>query len=276
MRYVILCESLARRLFNSTDALNKIVLINDIEFTVTGVVKNVSSIFTHAYAELWVPYTTIPEIKDFDRAEGIVGLFTTYILADSPADFPAIKEEIETNRKKYNLSKTDWEYTINDKTILTVLQAELRLLDYRTDFNHLIVRYGLIAFLFMFVPAVNLSGLTSSRMQERISEIGIRKAFGARKGTLVNQMLTENLLLTLLGGIVGLIASCIIVFSMSDLFFSSGWEIRSNTTLSLSMLINMRVFTYAFGVCLLLNILSSYIPVWNATRRPIIQAINDK
>lgn len=276
MHYAILCESLARRLFNSTAVLNKTVLINDVAFTVIGVVKDVSSTLSHAYAELWLPYTAIPAIKDFNEAGGIVGLFTIYILADSPADFPAIKEEVERNRKKYNTSIADWEYVIDDRTILTILQSELNKLDYWADFNTLIIRYGLIAFLFMLVPAVNLSGLTSSRMQERISEIGIRKAFGATKGTLINQILTENLLLTLLGGIVGLITSYLIVYSMRDLFLNNSWEITSNITLSISMLMNMRVFVYAFSACLLLNILSSYIPIWNATRRPIVQSINDK
>lgn len=276
IHYTILCESLAKRLFNSTDIVNKSIMINDIEFTVTGVVKDVSPTLSRAYAELWVPYTAIPEVKNFNGGGGIIGLFNTYILADSPADFPAIKKEIEANIKRYNTSIADWEYTINDTTILSILQSEVRKLDYRAGFNEIIIQYSLIAFLFLLVPAVNLSGLTASRMQERISEIGIRKAFGANKGTLVNQMLTENLLLTLLGGIVGLIASYIIIYLMRDLFLGSRWEITPNMTLSISMLINMRVFTYAFGVCLFLNILSSYIPVWNATRRPIVQSINDK
>lgn len=276
---VILCESLAKKLFRSTDIVNKTVLINDVEFTVTGVVKNVSPVLTHAYAELWVPYTAIPAIKDFNSGGGIVGILTTYILANSPADYPAIKEEIETNRKKYNTSIIDWEYVIDDKTILTVLQAELKSLDYWASFNELIIRYGLIAFIFMLVPAVNLSGLTASRMQERISEIGIRKAFGGTRKTLVNQMLTENFLLTLLGGIVGLVTSFIIVYFMRDLLLGDRWGSTtslSESSISLSMLINMKVFSYAFCVCLILNMLSSYIPVWNATRRPIVQSINDK
>lgn len=276
MHHTILCESLAKRLFNSTDILNKSIMINDVEFTVTGIVKDVSPTLSHAYAELWVPYTAMPAVKSFNGAAGIVGLFTTFILADSPAGFSAIKDEIEANRKRYNMSIADWEYVIDDTTILSVFQSELKKLDYRAGFNELIIQYGLIAFVFLLVPAVNLSGLTSSRMQERISEIGIRKAFGANKGTLVNQMLTENLLLTLLGGIVGLIASYIIIYFMRDLFLGSNWEITPNITLSISMLINMRVFTCAFGVCLFLNILSSYIPVWSATRRPIVESINDK
>lgn len=276
MHYAILCESLAKKLFNSVDVLNKVVLINDVTFIVIGLVKDVSPALKHAYAELWVPFTAIPAIADYKFGNsGVVGTFSTYILANSTDDFPLIKQEIESNRKKYNTSLTDWEYVIDDRTVLTVFQTELRQLDYWANFKSLVVRYSLIAFLFMLVPAVNLSGLTSSRMQERSSEMGIRKAFGATKSALVNQMLTENLLLTLLGGIAGLAASVLVVTFASDLLFHDGWGGRKEITLSLSMLINMRVFAYTFAVCLLLNILSSYIPVWNASRRPVIQSIND-
>lgn len=278
IHYTILCESLAKKLFKSTDVLDKTILINDVEFKVTGLVKDVSPALKHAYAELWVPFTSIPDITERKGEEEITGLLSTYILGEKTTDFPQIKEEIKANIEKYNTSFTNWRYEINEKSILTISQAELHKLDYWASFKDTIIKYSLIAFIFILVPAVNLSGLTSSRMQERISEIGIRKAFGATKGTLINQMLTENLLLTLLGGIAGLIASFVIVYFMRDLFFSERWGATSMTemNLSISMLVNMQVFGYAFGVCLLLNVLSSYIPIWNSTRRPIVQSINDK
>ena len=57
-----------------------------------------------------------------------------------------------------------------------------------------------LALLFMLLPAVNLVNLNLSRILERASEIGVRKAFGASSRTLVGQFVVENLVLTLLGG----------------------------------------------------------------------------
>lgn len=278
MHYAVLSESMAKKLFNSTDVLSKTVLVNDVDYTVTGVVKDVSPILGRAYAELWIPYTSVPAVLNYSHGGGIAGCLSVYMLADSKKDNPAILEEIEQNRKKYNTTITGWEYNMDQKPVQTVLQNELKKLDYSAGFNEIILRIGLIAFIFLLVPAVNLSGLTSSRMQERISEMGIRKAFGANKGTLVNQILTENLLLTLLGGIAGLIFSYITVYFLRDLLFTERWGAVEITDISFSvpMLLNMHVFGYALGICVLLNILSSYIPVWNAARRPIVQSINDK
>ena len=51
----------------------------------------------------------------------------------------------------------------------------------------------------MLLPAVNLVNLNISRIMERASEIGVRKAFGASSRTLVGQFVVENLVLTLVG-----------------------------------------------------------------------------
>jgi putative ABC transport system permease protein len=59
--------------------------------------------------------------------------------------------------------------------------------------------------LFMLLPALNLVNLNSSRIMERSSEIGVRKAFGATSSTLALQFIVENIVLTLLGGALGLI-----------------------------------------------------------------------
>src|SRR4029079_2215998 len=66
---------------------------------------------------------------------------------------------------------------------------------------------ALAALLFMLLPTVNLVNLNVSRILERASEIGVRKAFGASSRALVGQFVTENLLLTLVGGALGLLGS---------------------------------------------------------------------
>jgi putative ABC transport system permease protein len=56
----------------------------------------------------------------------------------------------------------------------------------------------------MSLPALNLVNLNLSRMMERSSEIGVRRAFGATAGSLVLQLLVENLLLVAIGGLLAL------------------------------------------------------------------------
>lgn len=64
---------------------------------------------------------------------------------------------------------------------------------------------------------VRLSGLITSRMESRLAEMGIRKTFGAWRNTLLNMVLWENLLLTFIGGLIGLVTAWIC------LFLGRGW-----------------------------------------------------
>jgi putative ABC transport system permease protein len=66
---------------------------------------------------------------------------------------------------------------------------------------------GTLTLLFMLLPTVNLVNLSVSRILERASEIGVRKAFGASSRTLVGQFVVENVTLTLVGGLLGLALS---------------------------------------------------------------------
>ena len=67
------------------------------------------------------------------------------------------------------------------------------------------MKYVIIVLVLLLIPAINMSGITQSRMRKRMAEIGVRKAFGATRSELLTQVLYENLLQTLLGGVLGLI-----------------------------------------------------------------------
>ena len=273
----VLSETLARKLFGSEEATGKEILFNGVAYTVTGVVKDVSPAMTMTYADIWVPYSTIPAIQDFAAAENIVGWLGAYILARSPKDFDRIRAEIKDKVGKYNTTIVEWEYILPDEIAFTPSQQAIQTMDYRSSYNQIIMRYLLVALLFLFVPAVNLSGLTSSRMQERTAEIGIRKAFGANRRTLINQALTENLTLTLLGGLVGLVFSYTMIWAAARLLLVGRLStVGTEGMFKANMLFNPTVFFYALCVCIILNLLSSIIPVWNASRKNIVEAINDK
>ena len=141
------------------------------------------------------------------------------------------------------------------------------------------ILYMLLAFL--FIPALNLCGMISSRMDERMSELGVRKAYGATNRSIVLQVLTENLLLTLVGGLLGLALAytlvCMggeLVLSIfnEDMYFDRDYPMA----IHLEMLINLPLFLTVLGVCVLLNLISALVPTIVALRHPIIYSIHSK
>lgn len=275
---IVLTESTARRLFGSEDPTGKAVLVNDFEHRVSGVVKDVSGTTADVYAEAWVPYTSMGKVMDAMTSERDASsnmLVANFLLRDI-SDQAALTAELTREVNRYNTAMATGKVEISDPQSYTErMVGKLFFMDARTTYTILIV----LLLLFLLVPALNLSGLNTSHMQDRIAELGVRKAFGAPRGTLLWQVFVENMMLMLPGGIAGLLFSYVLVFLFRNILLASGMGAVAMGTgdtifLSAGMLLNMQVFAYAFGVCLVLNLLSSMVPAWRAVRVNITDALN--
>ena len=138
-----------------------------------------------------------------------------------------------------------------------------------------------LSLMFLFLPAINLSGLVSNRMEARRAEMGIRKAFGAKRRTLLNEVVNENLVLTLLGGIVGWLLSWLFIMAVSnsDIFhsmFRGEHLVDFNPSLDFQMFFTPTLFLVAFLCCAVLNLMAALIPAWHSLRKPIVESLNQK
>jgi putative ABC transport system permease protein len=119
------------------------------------------------------------------------------------------------------------------------------------------------ALLFMTLPAVNLVNLNVSRIMERASEIGVRKAFGASSRTLVLQFVVENVALTLVGGLLGFMLTGFALHAIN----SSG--VIPYAELSL----NARIFAWALVLAVAFGLLSGVYPAWRMSRLHPVNAL---
>lgn len=281
IRKAVVSESLARRMFNTSDATGKTFLLNFEEYQVSGVVEDVPSIAQFCYAEMWIPFTNRPsQIQGSKWCDFILGHMQLYILAKKPGDFDAIRREAEENCRRYSANIPQYNFVLNEQPD-TVLRAWLRTDSFASPkFMKLFIQIFSVIFLLLLVPSINLTGMTASRMKKRMEELGIRKAFGAQNRTLLLQILYENLLLTLLGGLIGLLISYGLIFMLKRWLLGNydwdGSSLTASIDLSPGMLINPAIFGYTLIFCLILNLMSALVPAWRALRRPIVDALNDK
>ena len=125
----------------------------------------------------------------------------------------------------------------------------------------------------LLVPAINLSSMLHSRLRRRISDIGVRRAFGCTKGRIIRDIITENLMVTLAGGLIGLGAGVLFALFYDGLYTTEdGDAVRP----ALSMILNLITTGIAFGACFILNLISASIPAWQAARVNPVNAINAK
>lgn len=275
MQSVVISASVARKLFGTT-AAGRQMLLNREVVRIIGVVKDVSVTAKDAYAQVWSMYHS--NELNVTGWWSYNGNRTIAVLARTPDDFPAIKQGVEKRVKDVNAGLEQRQIDIMEQPDNIVAHVNHVWSNIGPNLPMLYLQYGIALFIILLVPSLNLCGLSNSRMQQRVSELGVRKAFGATDGTLVRQILNENLVLTLIGGVVGLIFSYLAVYAMRTWLFTNSDNIGTAGDFSLSMgaLFSPAVFVLAFVFCLLINLLSAGLPAWLATRRTIVDSLNDK
>ena len=262
---VVIAERLAREAFGSAEeALGKNYFVDFYPKRVVGVTEDVSSLFTFAYGEVWLPYYTQDPAWG---SEGLRGGFEAMVLCEPGVSPAEMKLQIENSLDRLNASLTEYELTLPDLSTYTERQF------FRDDFLNPMVTCIMLGLILLIVPAINVSGLISSQMSRRLSELAVRKAYGASRSTLVWQLLLENLLLAFIGALLGFVLSCMLLWLGKDWMLAGGYT-EGNFEVSIWLFLRPAVFLTVLGVCLLFNLLSVFIPAWNATHRPIAEVLS--
>ncbi|MEG1660067.1 MAG: FtsX-like permease family protein [Bacteroides sp.] len=267
---IVISASTARKLFGTTDAAGRLLRINSVDYRVSGVVTDVSRSANSAYADAWMPYIASEELMTGTQLfENTVGPLSAYLLARSSDDFPAIRQELKGKLARFNSELTE--------TRINFVHGPYTQWDRITGANDfqeanlqqwLLSTGGLVLFL-LLLPAFNIIGITLTQFRKRRGEIGIRKSFGAHFSTLITQVLAENLLISFLGGIIGLFLSYVLLYGCRSILFNAAPDF------SMEMLFQPLTFACAFVFTLLMNLLSAGWPAYKAARLPVVKALND-
>ena len=182
---IVVAASVARKLFGTTDAVGKTVLQNRNEARICGVFKEVSVFAKDAYAQVWRMYPA--KLRDATSIRSYAQSHTVVALASSSEDIPAIRQGIAKRVKDINAVQTEVLMDIMEQPDEIVTHVNHVWATVGPDLRMLYIQYALALLIVLLVPSLNLCGLSNSRMQQRISELGVRKAFGATRGTFRNR-----------------------------------------------------------------------------------------
>ena len=269
---VILSRSYAMKLFADTAIVGRTISLKNTPYRIMGVIEDAPLFMTETNGDLFLPIgcSIVEKYK-----EGYMdGVHTIYMTAPTAAERDTLKKEIEdiVNRMAQNLPETE-------KCEVSVWEHWRLGLMYREDGNFFdaISRYLYILLAFLFIPALNLSGAISSRMNSRMTEVGVRKAYGATDKQIIMQVLWENLLLTFIGAIIGLIMSYVVVYTCSSwiITFFDPYIATEPTAkdINTDMLMNPTVLLSTLLLTLVLNVASALLPTMIALKKDIVQSL---
>jgi putative ABC transport system permease protein len=268
MPVAVINDQVAREFFGTTDAAGQTIQLDFVEYLIVGVVSPISKVVDEAYGEIWVPYSLNNDIMKGNIVEGIGGKLQVYLLGKSSSDFNTIRQEAHSRIATFNEGQQEFFANIWKQPITSTQRMFYFIQGDRMhgNFSGML----LLAVLFLFLPVLNLLGIMYVQIQKRSPEIGIRKAFGATTRNMMGQILAENLIITLIGGLAGLLLSVLFFYIAKD-----GLLERTDVNLQISMIIKPTFLIGSLVICLLINLLSTALPAWRTSKEAIIPALND-
>lgn len=285
IRTAVITDDLARRLFGTTQGVvGQSFSLSYISYRVCGVVRGGSYLTSESYAQVYLPYSVDDRYrKSQTDLFPYIGSFRLTFLVKDNAQAKALQAEVKDVTRRLNLEhKGQWEMNLWEQPTTHALSVFQEYPAQEFSFWGKVRYFGLMSLVLLLVPALNLSGMIASRMESRLAEMGVRKSFGAGRNRLLSQVMWENLVLTLLGGVLGLVVAWLAIYVGREwLFFLLDDFTRPvpegvNAYVSGEMLFAPLVFLCAFLLCVLLNLLSALLPAWLSLRKPIVYSLYER
>ncbi|QHS57227.1 FtsX-like permease family protein [Mucilaginibacter sp. 14171R-50] len=261
-RVTVISEDMKKEYFGDDDtpAVGKYIEADDIKYRVCGVVKSLPITSYLLYADIFLPITTSKTRLDADK--GYMGNYNAIVLAKTSADVPKMKKEYDGIVAKLPIPGKEWDhlYSHADSYIEGYVRTGN---ETRSGMVYAITAITLFALFIMLLPTLNLVNVNITRIMERSSEIGVRKAFGASSKTLVYQFLVENLILTFLGGTIGVVLSLVVMYFIN----------QARLIANLNLGLNFTVLGYTILTCIIFGLLSGVYPAWRMSKLNVVTAL---
>jgi putative ABC transport system permease protein len=206
----ILGQTVVKSLFSpSEDPVGKTVRISNLPFRVIGVLaaKGSSPFGGDEDDVIIMPYTTVQK-----KLSGISWIQFMMLSADSQDDIQPAEDQISAIlRQRHHLRPTeDDDFIIRSPTDFMQAQTHAS--------NVMTVLLASIASVSLLVGGIGIMNIMLVSVTERTREIGVRMAIGATESDVQRQFLSEAMVLSLLGGLVGIVLGIFGSITVSDLF----------------------------------------------------------
>lgn len=269
----VITNTMAIKLWGHSDkAIGKTILNGKTPFEVVGIVEPATLGNFVSSSDVWFPYTTSDICMNIsDATGGLAGNMLVLIMAKNKSDFQKIKDEAYAKCKEVEKSTP---YKIWPRTIDTaagMIYNPWGFANTSTDKAAFYQKNGTLALFFLLVPAINLIGLIFATFRKRATEISIRRAYGASTRDIILLLVRENLIITCIGGFIGLIIAWLIIPMMIQFLIQSA----TSTTLSVHIwsIVKVEAIATALTISFVLNFLCSSIPAWKVSRTPIVNSL---
>ncbi len=252
----VLGSDISTSLFGDNNPLGQYVRVGNYNFEVIGVYERRGSFgFSNDDEQVFIPLSTLQK-----KILGIDYLFYSVVeLKDNTKADTTSLDIVDVLRRNHyitNSSKDDFKVQTSKEslsTFNTILQA----------ITFLLIAIATIS---LVVGGVGVMNIMYVVVTERIGEIGLKKALGARNRDILYEFLIESILLTIIGGVVGIIGGAFLAFIVS--------KVAQNFGLTWKFIVPVWSIILSVSISFLIGIIFGVFPARNAAKLNPIEALN--
>jgi len=262
---LVITEKIAKKYFNTTDVVGKSMLINDTgNYKVTAVIRDIPA-QSHFNFDFFVP---MRENSGANDDNWLSENWNTYVLLRKDADAKKLELQLNAFMEKYSAPllqsvthqsmdqfKKDGGYIRASFTPLLDIhlhsnkQAEI---DGNGNAQYVYI-FSAIALLILLIACVNFMNLSTARSSNRAKEVGVRKVLGSLKKNLIQQFLTESVLISLIALVFAILISWLLLPYFNQL---AGKDIHLSSLFQPTMMLSL------FALMLIVGLLAGSYPAF--------------
>jgi putative ABC transport system permease protein len=241
-RVALINDLLAVRMFgNQSSAIGRTVRINQLQFTIVGTFREKTSTFGNAEITdetILIPITVLSNFMQYKRVDPV------YLQVRYASDVPAVTDEV----KRILMSRHRAAASYDVRNLTAILDTADQIA------NVLTIVLVIVSALALLISGIGIMNIMLVTVTERTREIGLRMAVGASRHEILMQFLVESVLISLVGGAIGIVIGLALPLSVG--FFTD----RVQVTVSPWSVI------VAFGVSFAVGVGFGLLPARRASR----------
>jgi len=251
-RYVVVIGSdVAKNLFPRGDGLDKTIKISGVDYKVVGILDEIGSFIMGSMnpdKQVFIPIGTV--FKHFLGSNK--RSITINVRAPKPTMVQETKEETEAIMRQVRGIK------FGEESNFSINQQEGLQKNFDQTVGVIQIAGLFITGLSLFVGAIGIMNIMFVSVKERTKEIGIRKAIGATRRSILGQFILESSFICLFGGLIGLILAIILSKIVNNILPTS---------------IQYDAVLLAIGISLLTGVIAGFAPAYTAAKMDPVEAL---